>query len=82
MPDCDHNPGPSGEVDLPGLKRHGKERHLKLSLCLTKHHNIMVCGSVEIYLHDLLAAEVDANCVQLRASADLCAGKDINIFSE
>jgi len=39
----------------------------------------MVCGSVEIYLHALVASRVDANCVQLLAFANLCAGKDINI---
>jgi hypothetical protein len=35
----------------------------------------MVCGSVEIKLQILLASELDANCVQLLAFADLRAGK-------
>ena len=56
-----------------------RKKFLKLSLRLTKHHNIMVCGSVEMYLHALLASEVDASCVQLCAFTDLCAGKYISI---
>ena len=39
----------------------------------------MVCVSVEMYLHALLASEVDASCVQLLAFTDLRAGNDINI---
>jgi hypothetical protein len=69
------NPRQSGDLGPLELLRHGyKKMDLNLSLCLTKRHNIIVCGNVETYLHALLASEVDANCVQLNDFADSCAG--------